>query len=72
MFIHTSSYRMLQLNNELDRKEYTFRVGNLIFHELGQIPLNTLEKFADTEHVFPVSLLLCLFNMKYIFCEVQI
>ena len=46
---------MLQLNNELDRKEYTFRVGNLIFHELGQIPLNMLEKFADTEHVFPVS-----------------
>ena len=59
---------MLQLNNELDRKEYTFRVGNLIFHELGQIPLNMLEKFADTEHVFPVSLSLYIFIVRSLSC----
>ena len=46
---------MLSLNNELDRKEYTFRVGNLIFHELGQIPLNLLNSFSDKENVYPVS-----------------
>jgi len=46
---------MLSLNNEMDRKEYTFRVGNLIYHELGQIPLNLLDRFADNENVHPVS-----------------
>lgn len=46
---------MLGLNSELDRKEYTFRVGNLIFHELGQIPLNLLDKFSDKDNVYPVS-----------------
>ena len=47
---------MLQLNSDLEKKEYTFRVGNLIFQELGHVPLHLLEKFSDTENIYPVSL----------------
>ena len=47
--------RMLMLNSDLERKEYTFRVGNLIFHELGQVPTNLLDTFSTKDYIFPVS-----------------
>jgi len=47
--------RMLSLNNDLERKEYTFRVGNLIFHELGQIPLDMLGQFSAEDFVYPIG-----------------
>lgn len=47
--------RMLSLNNDLERKEYTFRVGNLIFHELGQVPTNLLDQFSSRDFIYPIG-----------------
>ncbi|XP_047136295.1 uncharacterized protein LOC100209023 isoform X1 [Hydra vulgaris] len=47
--------RMLSLNNSFERKEYTFRVGNLIFHELGHVPMQLLDNFSSKDFVYPVG-----------------